>query len=794
MNAPQDVSMHDEHACCAKGQAWSSAAAPGDASSVTDPVCGMQVNPRTSPHRAEHAGHAYHFCSSGCREKFVAGPSRFLDSKTNTPDAPAGALYTCPMHPEVQQVGPGTCPKCGMALEPMLPAVEEDDSEVRALARRFWACVVLTLPVLAVAMGPHMFGWRFAAPWEVVASWTEALLASVVVLWGGAPFFVRGWKSLRPWSPNMYTLISLGTGVAWFYSAVVFLVPGVFPAAFRDAHGQVGVYFESAAVIVTLVMLGDFLELRSRRRTGAALRALLDLAPKTARRIASDGSESDVPLDQVQVHDVLRVRPGEKVPTDGVVLEGASHVDESMLTGESMPVAKGSGERVTGGTVNLDGAWVMRAEKVGGATLLAQIVTLVAQAQRSKAPLQRIADRVAAWFVPGVVTVAIVAFLAWSVFGPDPKLVHALIAAVSVLIIACPCALGLATPISITVAAGRGAREGVLFRDAAAIEALRDIDTLVMDKTGTLTEGKPELRTLQTFNGFEEARVLASAAALERQSEHPVGRAIVAAAEQRGLVIPKADTFISVAGRGVRGRIDGQTMALGNAQLMDELGVDLDAIAREHADALRGEGTTVVFFAVDKQPAAMLAVGDRIKPSTPAAIRGLRDTGLHIVMLTGDNTTTARTVARELGIHEVHADVSPADKARVIETLRKQGRRVAMAGDGINDAPALAAADVGIAMGNGADVAMESAQVTLVHGNLSGIARARVLSQATVRNIHQNLFFAFVYNAIGIPVAAGVLYPWLGIVLSPMIAALAMSMSSVSVVSNALRLRHAQAG
>jgi Cu+-exporting ATPase len=641
-------------------------------------------------------------------------------------------------------------------------------------------------------MGPHLFGWRLPSPWNAAAGWVEAVLATIVVLWGGASFFVRGWQSLRPWSPNMYTLIALGTGVAWLYSAVALLLPDLFPVGFRDMHGRVGVYFESAAVIVTLVTLGDWLELRARRRTGSALRALLDLAPRTARRIAADGSESDVPLDEVQAGDTLRVRPGEKVPVDGTVIEGTSHVDESMLTGESMPVAKAASDRITGGTVNQDGALTMRAEKVGADTMLSRIVALVAQAQRSKAPLQRVADRVAAWFVPAVVAVAVLAFVAWAAIGPEPRAAHALIAAVSVLIIACPCALGLATPISIMVASGRGAQLGVLFRDATAIETLRNADVLLVDKTGTLTEGKPSLRAVETVGGLGEGEVLALAAALERPSEHPLARAIVAAAEARGLAIPGVDDFSALLGRGVSGRVNGRVVAIGNARLLDEAGAHADAAIRDKADALRGEGATVMFMAIDGEVAAILAIADRIKDDTPPALAALREEGMRIVMLTGDNATTAHAVARRLGIEEVHADVSPADKAGVIATLKREGCVVAMAGDGINDAPALASADIGIAMGAGADVALESAPVTLVRGDLSGIARARALSRATVRNIHQNLFFAFVYNAIGVPIAAGVLYPVLGLVLSPMIAALAMSLSSVSVVSNALRLRAAR--
>ncbi|MGS1118870.1 heavy metal translocating P-type ATPase [Rhodanobacter sp. UC4436_H3] len=779
----QPAAHHHDHA--------SHAAAHG-AHLAKDPVCGMSVDPHTAKHRADHDGHPYHFCSARCREKFVADPAAYLGERKPAPATPASTIYTCPMHPEVQQVGPGHCPKCGMALEPMMPSLDEDDGgELGAMTRRFWWLLALTLPVFALAMGPHLSGWHLSAPWDGVAVWVEAVLASVVVLWGGAPFFARGWRSLKPWSPNMYTLIALGTGVAWLYSAVAFVLPGIFPDGFRDMHGRVAVYFESAAVIVTLVTLGDFLELRARRRTGAALKALLRLAPKTAWRIAVDGSEADVPLEQVQAGDVLRVRPGEKVPVDGVVIEGESHVDESMLTGEPMPLAKAKDDVLTGGTVNQDGALTMRAQKVGGETMLAQIVALVAAAQRSRAPLQRVADKVAAWFVPAVVVVAVLAFAAWAMVGPEPRLTHALIAAVSVLIIACPCALGLATPISIMVASGRGAQHGVLFRDAGAIESLRDIDTLVVDKTGTLTEGKPALTELVILGNRPRERLLALAAALERPSGHPLARAIVMAADAEGVPKLGATEFRSLTGRGVSATVDGSTVALGNAGLMAESHAAIGDDANARAEQLRQHGATAMFLAVDGSLAALLAVADRIKPDTPAAIQALHAAGLRIVMLTGDNATTAQSVARTLGIDEVHADVSPADKAAVVNALRAEGRRVAMAGDGINDAPALAASDVGIAMGSGTDVAMESAQITLVKGELGAIVRARRLSQATVRNIHQNLFFAFVYNAVGVPLAAGVLYPWFGITLSPMIAALAMSLSSVSVVSNALRLRGA---
>jgi Cu+-exporting ATPase len=760
---------------------------------VRDPVCGMTVDPKTTSHHAEHDGHTYHFCSARCREKFVAAPSSWLEDRPAPAPAPAGAIYTCPMHPEVQQVGPGDCPKCGMALEPMMPSADQEDGgELAAMTRRFWILVALTLPVFALAMGPHLFGWQLPGVSESAAGWIEAVLSSVVVLWGGAPFFRRGWRSLKPWSPNMYTLIALGTGVAWSYSLVAFLWPGIFPPGFRDGNGRVGVYFESAAVIVTLVTLGDFLELRARRRTGAALKALLSLAPKTARRIAPDGSEKDVPLDEVAVGDTLRVRPGEKVPVDGVVIDGESHVDEAMLTGEPMPVAKASDATLTGGTVNQDGALTMRAQKVGGDTMLAQIVTLVAQAQRSKAPLQRVADRAAAWFVPAVLAVAVLAFAVWALVGPEPRLAHALIAAVSVLVIACPCALGLATPISIMVASGLGAQRGVLFKDAGAIETLRDIDTLVLDKTGTLTAGKPSLTELVPLGELPHERLLTLAAALERPSEHPLARAIVQAAEAEGLSLPEATDFRVLTGRGVEANVDELAVVLGNAKMMNNASVAMSDEASARAGKLREQGATVMFLAVDGTLAALLVVSDLIKPDASTAIKALQASGLRIVMLTGDNATTAKAVADELGIDEIHADVSPADKAAVVERLKSEGRRVAMAGDGINDAPALAVADIGIAMGGGTDVAMESAQLTLMRGELVGIVRARNLSRATVRNIHQNLFFAFVYNAIGVPLAAGVLYPWFGITLSPMIAALAMSLSSVSVVSNALRLRNAK--
>jgi P-type Cu+ transporter len=760
------------------------------ATMAKDPVCGMTVDPGTTPHRAEHEGQTHYFCAAGCKQKFIAHPAMYLhDHREHVPVVP-GALYTCPMHPEVQQDGPGDCSKCGMALEPMMPSLDEDDSgEVQAMQRRLWSLVGLTLPVFLIAMLPHM-GMALPANGMGVASWVEALLASVVVLWGGAPFFARGWRSLRPWQPNMYTLIAIGTGVAWLYSTLAFLLPQLFPPGFRDMHGRVAVYFESAAVIVTLVTLGDFLEWRARRRTGAALKTLLGLAPKTARRVSGQ-EEHDVSLDEVNAGDVLRIRPGEKVPVDGVVLSGTSQIDESMLTGEPMPVTKEPGDALTGGTVNRDGALTMRVEKVGAATVLAQIVAQVAQAQRSKAPLQRVADRVAAWFVPAVMAVAILAFAGWVWLGPDPRFAHALIAAVSVLIVACPCALGLATPISIMVASGRGAQQGLLFKDAAAIETLREVDTLVLDKTGTLTEGKPTLSSIVTLDQRSRGELLAFAVSLENASEHPLAKAILVAAKEERVNALDVSDFRVVAGAGVSGRVAQSAVSFGNARLMQQLGIALDQATQDKADALRNEGATVMIMAVDGKPSGLFVVGDRIKPDTPKAIAELKASGLRIVMLTGDNVVTANHVARSLGIDEVHADVSPTGKAALIEALRKQGRRVAMAGDGINDAPALAVADIGIAMGQGTDIAMESAQLTLVKGRLSGILHARALSRATVRNIRQNLFFAFVYNALGVPLAAGVLYPLFGIMLSPMIAALAMSLSSVSVVSNALRLRKA---
>lgn len=773
--------MSATHSCCGTHQHASAQA--------VDPICGMTVDTATAKHTADHAGQTFYFCCARCKEKFLAEPDRYPQPEHHVAEpALPGAIYTCPMHPEVQQQGPGHCPICGMSLELMLPSAEAgDNGEAVAMVRRLWTLIGLTLPVVLVSMGPHLFGWHWPSPWDIGASWGEALLASVVVLWGGASFFARGWRSLRPWQPNMYTLIALGTGVAWVYSVIALCVPGLFPPSTLDMHGRAPVYFESAAVIVTLVMLGDVLEARARRRSSDALKALLGLAPKTARRIDPHG-EHDVPLDQVRQGDRLRVRPGEKLPVDGSVLEGASHVDESMLTGEPLPVVKTVGDSLTGGTVNQEGALVMRAEKVGAQTMLAQIVAQVALAQRSKAPSQRLADKVATWFVPVVIVAALLAFALWWWLGPAPRFVHAMLAAVSVLIIACPCALGLATPISIMVASGRAARDGVLFKDAAAIEALRAIDTLVLDKTGTLTEGKPSLDRIVTFGQNTEDDVLAMAAALERSSEHPLARALLAAAQQLSPGLPDVREFKAVAGGGIQGKVDGRSAVLGSATWVESLGVVLGDDARTQAQACRDNGATVVMLALDGQANALFAITDRIRNNAAEALASLRERGLHLVMLSGDHPATAQAVARQLGIDDVHAQVSPTGKAEVVEQLRKQGRRVAMAGDGINDAPALAVADVGIAMGSGTDIAMHSAQLTLMKADLAAIGRAWDLSHATVRNIRQNLFFAFVYNAIGVPLAAGVLYPWWGVTLSPMFAALAMSLSSVSVVTNALRL------
>ncbi len=701
-----------------------------------------------------------------------------------------GAIYTCPMHPEVRQIGPGSCPKCGMALEPLMPTQSEDNTELRSVRRRFWLALALALPVMLIAMVPHLAGLALSLASARTAQWLELAFSTPVVLWAAIPYYRRGWLGIIERTPNMYTLIGLGVLVAFAYSLVATFAPGLFPQEMRDDHGMVGVYFEVSAVVIVLVLLGEWLELTARGRTGAAIRQLLNLTPKTARRIGAGGAEEEVPVEFLVVGDQVRVRPGEKIPVDARVASGQSSVDESMLTGEPLPVEKSAGARVVGGTVNQTGALVIEAERVGAQTLLAQIVALVAEAQRSRAPLQRLADRVAAWFVPAVIATSIVTFGVWLLFGPEPRFAFAVVNAVAVLIIACPCALGLATPISIMVASGRGAQLGVLFRNATAIETLRAVDTLVVDKTGTLTLGKPTLTRVIAHGGFTEEEALRFAAGLERASEHPIAHAILNAAVARGVSPTEVTEFDSITGQGVKGNAGGKMLMLGNVSLMRDAKVALNAVEGEVED-LRREGQTVMFLAVEQRLAAVLAVGDPLKETTPAALKALKEEGLRLVMLTGDNRTTAEAVARGLPFDEVIAGVQPADKAAAIARLQENGRRVAMAGDGINDAPALARADVGIAMGTGTDIAIESAQVTLVKGDLRGIVRARELSRATVRNIRQNLFFAFVYNALGIPLAAGVLYPLTGWLLSPLIAAVAMSFSSVSVISNALRLRYA---
>jgi len=800
-----------------------------------DPVCGMTVDPNSAAGSFEYKGQTYHFCSAHCLNKFRQDPESFVKEPTETtaleppetqPKKPSQPGYTCPMHPEVKQEGPGSCPKCGMALEPItvsapkekieytcpmhpqivrdapgncpicgmalepriITLAEEENHELKDMRRRFWVSAVLTIPVFAIGMSDLIPG----APLQSLVSptalaWIQLVLASPVVLWGGWPFFVRAWQSVVNRSPNMFTLIGLGVGVAYGYSLIATLFPDIFPHAFRGHGGAVPVYFEAAAVITTLVLLGQVLELKARSQTSAAIKALLGLAPKTARRIAPDRSEEDVPLDQVQVGDLLRVRPGEKIPVDGVVIEGKSSVDESMVSGEPIPVEKVAGDNVIGATVNATGSFVMKAERVGAETLLSQIVQMVAEAQRSRAPIQKLADRVSAYFVPAVIVIAVATFIVWATIGPEPRLTYALINAVAVLIIACPCALGLATPMSIMVAMGKGAQTGVLFKNAEAIEMLREVDTLVVDKTGTLTEGKPKLVNVSPAPGVNERELLRFAASLERGSEHPLAAAIVSGAVERGVEVVNAGSFESITGKGVRGKIEGHEVSLGNLALMEELKINVGDVAQ--AEKFRADGQTVMFITLDGKVAGLLGVADPIKVSTPEAIRQLHEDGMRIVMLTGDSRTTANAVAAKLNIDEVVAEVLPNQKADVVKRYQSQGHKVAMAGDGINDAPALAQADVGIAMGTGTDVAIASADVTLVKGDLRGIVRARRLSRATMGNIKQNLFFAFVYNALGVPIAAGVLYPFFGLLLNPMIAAAAMSFSSVSVIGNALRLR-----
>lgn len=806
MTADQPTSEHDHGAksCCGShagkpdesahhGHMIHGAQAPS-AHAVKDPVCGMTVDPATAKHRAEHAGHDYYFCSAGCRTKFAADPSKYLKpAEAKTENVPEGTIYTCPMHPQIRQVGPGFCPICGMALEPeTVTAEEQPNAELEDMTRRLWIGLALALPVFLLEMGGHLFNLHHLIS-PTTSNWVQLVLATPVVLWAGFPFFERGWKSVETRNLNMFTLIALGTGVAWVYSVVATLMPGLFPASLRGMDGAAPVYFEAAAVITVLVLVGQVLELRARAQTSGAIRALLKLAPKTARRLKPDGSDEEIEVDAIAVGDKLRVRPGERIPIDGDVADGKSNVDESMVTGESMPVTKTVGEKVIGGTINGSGALIIEAQKVGRDTMLARIVQMVAESQRSRAPIQRLADQVAGWFVPLVIGVSALAFVAWMMFGPEPRFSYALIAAVSVLIIACPCALGLATPMSIMVGVGRGAQSGVLIKNAEALERMEKIDTLVVDKTGTLTEGKPKVTAIRTAPGFDEGELLKLAASLEQASEHPLGAAIVASARERNMALAPVSDFAAPSGKGVSGKIDGRTIIIGNAKILSEAGIPASSLDAD-AERLRSEGATAVYVAVDGKAAGVVAIADPIKATTSSALRKLKDSGVHVVMLTGDNATTAKAVAAKLGIDDVKADVLPEDKARIVTELKSQGHAVAMAGDGVNDAPALAAADVGIAMGTGTDVAIESAGITLLKGDLEGIAKARRLSEATMSNIRQNLFFAFVYNAAGVPIAAGVLYPVFGLLLSPIIAAAAMALSSVSVIGNALRLRQADVG
>ncbi len=771
---------------------------------VIDPVCGMSVDPDRAAGQSEHEGTSYAFCSVSCKQKFDRDPARYLAAKGAEPmvhtismgpprtlPQDQAVTYTCPMHPQIIRSGPGSCPICGMALEPLVATQEEGPNpELVEMRRRFWVCLGLSLPLLVLAMA-EITPDRPQAGVHPLRPWVELVLATPVVLWGGWPFFVRGWASIVHRSLNMFTLIAVGTGTAYLYSIVAVLFPALFPASFRGHDGTVPVYFEAAAVITTLVLLGQVLELRARHETSSAIKALLGLAPKVARRLKDDGGEEDVPLDEVQVGDRLRVRPGEKVPVDGRVVEGSSFVDESMVTGEPVPVEKGPDARVIGGTVNGTGGLMMRAERVGAETMLAQIVRMVGEAQRTRAPIQRLADTVSAYFVPAVVAAAVLTFIAWATFGPDPRMVYALVNAVAVLIIACPCALGLATPMSIMVGTGRGASAGVLIKNAEALEVLEKVDTLVIDKTGTITEGKPRLVSVLPAAGFDETQLLRLAASLERGSEHPLAAAVTAGAQERGLELASAEQFQSSTGRGVQGLVEGRAVAVGNRGFFDDLGIDLAPVAAP-AEELRTSGQTAVFVAIDGKPAGVLGIADPIKESAAEALELLHREGLRVVMLTGDSRTTALAVARSLGLDDVRAEVMPAEKGAEVKRLQAEGRVVAMAGDGINDAPALAQAQVGIAMGTGTDVAMESAGITLVKGDLRGIVRARKLSRATMRNIRENLVFAFLYNALGIPLAAGVLYPVFGLLLSPMIASAAMTFSSVSVIVNALRLRRVE--
>ena len=779
---------HHDHAHAAPGLQT-----PGGnpATSAIDPVCGMSVDPHTATLKADHGGRTYYFCSAGCRNKFIADPMKYLHAdkaKAAAEPVPEGTIYTCPMHPEIRQVGPGSCPICGMALEPLLVSADQGPNpELIDMTRRFWIGLAITLPVFALEMGGHLTNLHMLLG-KQTSNWLQLLLATPVVLWAGWPFFVRGWQSLLTRNLNMFTLIAMGTGVAWGYSVIATAFPGIFPSAFREMDGSVAVYFEAAAVITVLVLLGQVLELHAREQTSGAIKALLDLAPKIARRMKDDDGDEEIAIDLIAVGDRLRVRPGEKVPVDGQLTEGHVSIDESMVTGESMPVTKEPGAKVIGGTLNASGSFIMKAEKIGRDTMLARIVQMVAEAQRSRAPIQRLADQVSGWFVPLVILIAIAAFVAWSVWGPEPRFAYGLVAAVAVLIIACPCALGLATPMSIMVGVGRGAQAGVLIKNAEALERFEKVTTLVIDKTGTLTEGKPAVTSIVAAEGFAEAEILRLAASVEQASEHPLAAAIVAAAKARGIPLAKVMDFDSPTGKGAIGMVERKRIVLGNAKFLDELKIASDELSGA-AEQLRQDGATAIFIAINGKVAGAIAIADPVKATTPAALEELKAAGIRIVMLTGDNRTTAQAIARKLGITDVEADVLPDQKANIVAKFKREGGVVAMAGDGVNDAPALAAADVGIAMGTGTDVAIESAGVTLLKGDLMGIVRARRLSRATMNNIRQNLFFAFIYNAAGVPIAAGALYPAFGLLLSPVIAAAAMALSSVSVVGNALRLK-----
>jgi Cu+-exporting ATPase len=789
-NGMNDKAGHDQHKH--HGHERDARSPTQGSAGLKDPVCGMAVDPQTARHSIAHEGHSYYFCSVGCRAKFEAAPHRYLasDTEPTPPQAPEGTLWTCPMHPEIRRDRFGSCPICGMALEPLLVTADSGPSpELADMTRRMWVGLVLALPVFLLEMGSHLIPALHHLVPTRTSIWIQLVLATPVVLWCGWPFFERAWASLKTRRLNMFTLIAMGTGVAWTYSMVAAFAPGIFPAAFQAAGGTVAVYFEAAAVITVLVLFGQVLELRAREQTSGAIKALLNLAPKTARRIGSDGAEEDVPVELVVPGDRLRVRPGETVPVDGVVQDGRSSLDESMVTGESMPITRSVGDRVTGGTLNQSGSLIIRAEKVGRDTMLSRIVQMVADAQRSRAPIQRMADQVSGWFVPLVIGIALFTFVAWGIWGPEPRFAHGLIAAVAVLIIACPCALGLATPMSIMVGVGKGAGVGVLIRNAEALERMEKVDTLVVDKTGTLTEGKPSVTDILVTAGFDETEILRLAAGVEKASEHPLALAIAAAAEGRGINVPPVKDFDSPTGKGALGIVDGKSIVLGNAAFLKERGVDASEDLLAKADALRHDGGTAIYMAVDGQAAGIFAIADPIKATTKEALQALHADRIRIVMLTGDNRTTAEAVARNLGIDQVEADVLPDRKSDVVNRLKAEGRVVAMAGDGVNDAPALAVADVGIAMGSGTDVAIESAGITLLKGDLLGIVKARRLSEATMKNIRQNLLFAFIYNAAGIPIAAGVFYPFFGLLLSPIIAAAAMALSSVSVIGNSLRLR-----